>query len=491
MFFTLPEIEILHVDSLKEIQVIKNSALLTVGDISDEEYFDKLKSLDEQIAKLLAKTDKKNKNVNWKINFPHDLKFESLFVSLAASAEKNFFMNKYASELANNIQNSEIKNLYIQSFFDDKNFNRNLLTAFFSYLYTFNIYKKEESEKKIEKIFIIDSNNSISESMIADIKAVISGMNFTKDLGNEPANVLHPVEYAKRIEKEFNNTNVKVHTFGRAEMEKMGMGGLIGVAIGSVIEPKMVILEYNGNPKSNEKISFIGKGVTFDTGGISIKPSAGMEDMKFDMCGSATVVGLMKTLAERNAKVNVIGAVGLVENMPSGSAQRPGDIVKTMSGKTVEVLNTDAEGRMVLADVLWYVQDKYKPKMMVDLATLTGAVLVALGMEYAGLFSNNADLIQQISQASEKTGEKVWHLPLAEEYRSYMKSKVADLQNISNQSGYGPGSTTAALFLEEFVNEVPWVHLDIAGVAARRDNTATGFGVALLNQMIADNYEEK
>lgn len=488
MFFSLPEIEVLHVDSLEKIKVAEQSVLLTVGDIKDNDYNKKLQSWDKQIAKLLKKEELKESKI-WEINFPNELKFDSWLVSLA-NTEKNFFMNKYAAELMKNVHDDEMKNLYVQLFFNDENFKRNLLTAIFSHLYTFDLYKKEP-KKGFEKIFLIDGNKSISQSMLDEIKAVVNGMNFTKDLGNEPANVLHPVEYANRIEKEFKGTNVKVHTFGRAAMEKMGMGGLIGVAIGSEVEPKMVVMEYNGNPNSDEKISFIGKGVTFDSGGISIKPSKGMEDMKFDMCGSATVVGLMKTLAERGAKVNVIGAVGLVENMPSGSAQRPGDIVKTMSGKTVEVLNTDAEGRMVLADVLWYVQDKYKPKIMVDLATLTGSVLVALGTEYAGLFANDMSLMQKISQASEKTGEKVWNLPLAEEYRSHMKSKFADLQNISNQSGYGPGSTIAALFLEEFVNEVPWAHLDIAGVAARRDNTATGFGVALLNQMIADNYENK
>jgi leucyl aminopeptidase len=258
----------------------------------------------------------------------------------------------------------------------------------------------------------------------------------------------------------------------------------------------MVVMQYNGAPKAKDKrpIAFVGKGVTFDTGGISIKPSAGMEDMKWDMAGSAAVIGAMEALASRHAKVNAVGAVGLVENMPSGNAQRPSDIVKSMSGKTIEVLNTDAEGRLVLADVLWYVQDRFKPKAMLDLATLTGAVIIALGHEYAGIMSNNDDLAKKLIAAGTASGEKVWRLPLGEAYDRDIDSPAADVKNIAG--GRGAGSIIGGQFLHRFVNDVPWVHIDIAGMAWSGKDTATcpkgatAFGVRLLDRLVADNFED-
>jgi leucyl aminopeptidase len=278
-------------------------------------------------------------------------------------------------------------------------------------------------------------------------------------------------------------------------MRRLKMGALLGVAQGSVRPPRMVIMTWNGAPRARNKkpIAFIGKGVTFDTGGISLKPPGGMEDMKWDMGGSGVVIGLMKALAGRKAKVNAVGVVGLVENMPSGSAQRPGDIVTSMSGQTVEVLNTDAEGRLVLADALWYCKERFKPRAMIDLATLTGAIIIALGHHHAGMFSNDDKLSDWLAEAGKAVDEKVWRMPLGEEYDKQLKSAAADIPNIS--SGRDAGSITAAQFLQRFTGEVPWAHLDIAGVTWSKEakptvpKGGTGFGVRLLDRLVADHYE--
>jgi leucyl aminopeptidase len=307
--------------------------------------------------------------------------------------------------------------------------------------------------------------------------------------------VLYPESLAERC-KRLTAFGVKVEIFDEKQLDKMGAGALLGVGQGSARPSRMVILQYQGAPKAKDKrpVAFVGKGVTFDTGGISIKPSAGMEDMKWDMAGSAAVIGAIEALASRHAKVNAIGAVGLVENMPGHNAQRPSDIVRSLSGKTIEVLNTDAEGRLVLADVLWYVQDRFKPKAMFDLATLTGAVIVALGHEYAGIMGNDAGLAEKLAAAGEATGEKVWRLPLGEAYDRDIDSPAADVKNIA--AGRGAGSIIGGQFLARFVNDVPWVHIDIAGVAWSGKDTATcpkgatAFGVRLLDRRVADNYEE-
>ena len=317
-------------------------------------------------------------------------------------------------------------------------------------------------------------------------------MTLARNLVNEPANILFPVEFATRA-KELEKLGVEVDILDVKAMQKLGMGALLGVGQGSVRESRMVVMRWNGNKASKAKpVAFVGKGVCFDTGGISIKPGAGMEDMKGDMAGAACVTGLMHALAARKAKVNAIGAIGLVENMPDGNAQRPGDIVKTMSGQTVEVLNTDAEGRLVLADVLWYIQDKYKPEFMVDLATLTGAILVALGKEYAGLFSNNDELSARLVEAGGKTGEKMWRMPLGAAYDKMIDGQFADIKNIG---GRNAGSITAAQFLQRFVNDTPWAHLDIAGTGMASPSSdinqswGSGWGVRLLDRLVADHYE--
>jgi len=323
--------------------------------------------------------------------------------------------------------------------------------------------------------------------------SLYEGIKFTKDLVSEPGNVLYPDEYVKRI-LELRKLNLKVHVLDKVKMKKLGMNALIGVGQGSSKGSYLVTIEWSGLNKKSKPVAFVGKGVCFDTGGISLKPAKFMEDMTYDMAGSAVVVGLMKNLALRKAKVNAVGVVGLVENMPDGNAQRPGDIVKSFSGKTIEILNTDAEGRLVLADALSYTEKKFKPNFIVDLATLTGAIIVSLGSEYAGLFSNNDKISDQLFKAGEKVGEKVWRMPLNDNYDKLIDSKKADMQNI-NYVG-GAGSTTAAQFLQRFIlNKTPWAHLDIAGMAfskyggALNSGGATGYGVRLLNQLIEDNYE--
>ena len=357
------------------------------------------------------------------------------------------------------------------------------------------VFKKYKSKKNQESFNFLISINSktINYDKNKKFSSLIEGINFTKDLVSEPGNVLHPDEYAKRL-NELKKFGVKVVVYDKKKLKKLGMNALLGVGQGSVRGSYLVTMEWKGG-KSNEKpLSFVGKGVCFDTGGISLKPAKFMEDMTYDMAGSAVVAGLMKTLAIRKAKVNVVGVVGLVENMPGGNAQRPGDIVKSYSGKTIEILNTDAEGRLVLADALSFTEEKFKPKIIVDLATLTGAIIVSLGSEYAGLFSNDDKLSKYIYDSGLKVDEKVWRMPLNKNYDKLIDSKNADMQNI-NYLG-GAGSTTAAQFLQRFIlNKTPWAHLDIAGMAfskyggALSSWGATGFGVRLLNKLIEDNYE--
>jgi leucyl aminopeptidase len=322
--------------------------------------------------------------------------------------------------------------------------------------------------------------------------AAYDGVALARDLVNEPPNVLTPAEFARRA-GELEKLGVEIETLGEKQLRKLGMNALLGVGQGSEQDSHVVIMRWQGAKDENaQPIAFIGKGVVFDTGGISIKPAANMEDMKGDMAGAAAVVGLMRALAGRKAKVNVIGAIGLVENMPDGKAQRPGDIVTSMSGQTIEIINTDAEGRLVLADVLWHVKQKYNPKFMVNLATLTGAIMVALGQEHAGLFSNNDDLAKNLAEAGRKTGEKLWRMPLGPEYDKQIDSRFADMKNSGGRFG---GAITAAHFLQRFVDGCPWAHLDIAGTAMSSPTTdinkswGSGFGVRLLDRLVAENYE--
>jgi leucyl aminopeptidase len=366
--------------------------------------------------------------------------------------------------------------------------------------YRFDRYRtklKPEQKPSLEKVAVLTAQPEAAERRFQTLEKVAEGVVFTRDLVSEPANIIYPESLAEQA-KALEELGVEVEILDEKKMGKLGMGALLGVGQGSVRPPRLVVMQYKGKSggkgKLAEPIAFLGKGVTFDTGGISIKPAAGMEDMKWDMAGSAVVIGLMQALAARKAKVDVVGIVGLVENMPSGTAQRPGDIVTSMSGQTIEVINTDAEGRLVLADALWYCQDRFKPRFMIDLATLTGAIIIALGNDHAGLFSNNEELAEQIVAAGKAVGEPVWRLPLGESYDKLLDSDAADMRNVT--ADRAAGSITAAQFLQRFVNNLPWAHLDIAGVAWSKKDAptvpkgATGFGVRLLDRLVADHYEE-
>ncbi|MDC3060704.1 leucyl aminopeptidase [Candidatus Pelagibacter sp.] len=355
--------------------------------------------------------------------------------------------------------------------------------------YEFNLYKTKKNNKTIN-IFV---DKSALSKKSKKLNAILNGVNLTRDLVSEPGNILHPDEYAKRVSK-LKNTGLKITIYDEKQLKKMGCNALLGVGQGSIRGSYLVTMEWNGNRNRSKPLAFVGKGVCFDTGGISLKPAKFMEDMTYDMAGSAVVVGLMKNFAMRKAKINAVGVIGLVENMPGGNAQRPGDIVKSFSGKTIEVLNTDAEGRLVLADALTFTEKKFKPEFIIDLATLTGAIIVALGSEHAGLFSNDDKLSKKLYEVGEKVDEKVWRMPLNQNYDKLMDSKNADMQNI-NYVG-GASSITAAQFLQRFIlNKTPWAHLDIAGMAfskyggALNSSGATGYGVRLLNKLVEDHYE--
>ncbi len=432
--------------------------------------------------------------------------------------KKNFLTFKLSSKkkivlvsIKKNIQNVDIENLGAE-FYVNINFGKNseylintdsITSKFENFIghfihglklksYEFNKYKSKKETRQINIIVSGQKNQPSAKSQLK-FKALEEGTFYTRDLVSEPGNVLHPDEYAKRL-KSLKKFGLKINIYDNKKLKKMGMNALLGVGQGSIRGSYLVTIEWNGAKNNSKPLAFIGKGVCFDTGGYSLKPAKFMEDMTYDMAGSAVVVGLMKNLALRKAKINAVGVVGLVENMVSGNAQRPGDIVKSYSGKTIEVLNTDAEGRLVLADALTFTEKKFKPRFMVDLATLTGAIIVSLGSEYAGLFSNDDNLSKQLLDAGKKVEEKLWRMPLHKNYDKLINSKNADMQNI-NYVG-GAGSTTAAQFLQRFIlNKTPWAHLDIAGMAfskyggALNSGGATGYGVRLLNQLIEDNYE--
>jgi leucyl aminopeptidase len=363
--------------------------------------------------------------------------------------------------------------------------------------YKFDQFKTKKSKKDDQDpqgpldLALAGADVGALTKALAKTSGLADGVDFARTLVNLPPNQLYPESFAEKA-KGLEKLGVDVEILDVPAMEKLGMGALLGVGQGSVRPSRVVIMRWNGGAKGAQPVAFVGKGVCFDSGGISLKPGAGMEDMKGDMAGAACVVGLMHALASRKAKANVVGAIGVVENMPDGNAQRPGDIVTSMSGQTIEIINTDAEGRLVLADVLWYVQDSYKPVFMVDLATLTGAIIVALGKEYAGLFSNNDELSERLTQAGQATGEKLWRMPMGPVYDKQIDSKFADMKNTGGREG---GSISAAQFLQRFVNDTPWAHLDIAGTGMGsstgdlNQSWGSGFGVRLLDRLVADYYE--
>ncbi len=447
-----------------------------------------------QINKIIKSNYSKKKEF---IFFNHNLDQKIVLIKIKNN-QTSTENEKKGANFYNFVKSNILKNLtfFDVNIFETQNKNKNFIDEFLHGIqiksYEFNKYKtkRENSDININICFRKKIPNKLKNNRF---NSLLEGTNFTKDLVSEPGNILHPDEYSKRILK-LKKIGLKIKAYNKNELKKMGMGALLGVGQGSVRGSYLVTMEWNGIKTKTKPLAFVGKGVCFDTGGYSLKPARFMEDMTYDMAGSAAVVGLMKTLALRKAKINAVGVVGLVENMVSGNAQRPGDIVKSYSGKTIEVLNTDAEGRLVLADALTFTEKKYKPKFIIDLATLTGAIIVSLGSEYGGLFSNDDKLSKQLIQAGEKVDEKLWRMPLHKNFDKLMDSKNADMQNI-NYVG-GAGSTTAAQFLQRFIlNKTPWAHLDIAGMAfskyggALNSGGATGFGVRLLNKLIEDSYE--
>ena len=449
--------------------------------ISNEEY--------SFIGDLLAINDKKKKIITYDLNSRRRIILISIKKKITTSEVEALGAKFY--DIFKDIK---------QNHFDiNSETAKNTLQNFVGYFlhglrlksYIFDKYKSKK--EKTNLIINILGKNIPSLKHQIKFQAVENGTFFARDLVSEPGNILHPDEYAKRLNS-LKKIGLKVNVYDEKKLKKLGMNTLLGVGQGSIRGSYLVTMEWKGKKDNSKPVAFVGKGVCFDTGGISLKPAKFMEDMTYDMAGSATVVGLMKSLALRKARVNAIGVVGLVENMPGGNAQRPGDIVKSYSGKTVEILNTDAEGRLVLADALTFTEEKYSPKFIVDLATLTGAIIVSLGSEYAGLFSNDDKLSKQLIDVGEKTEEKVWRMPLNKNFDKLIDSKNADMQNI-NYVG-GAGSTTAAQFLQRFIlNKTPWAHLDIAGMAfskyggALNSGGATGYGVRLLNKLVEDYYE--
>jgi leucyl aminopeptidase len=362
--------------------------------------------------------------------------------------------------------------------------------------YRFDRYRtREPAEKKpsVKAVRIETDDVAAAQQAFAPLAALAEAVAFTRDLVSEPANILYPAEFARRV-KALEPMGLSVEVLGEEEMTALGMGSLLGVGQGSRRDSQLAVIQWRGAADPNaQPIAFVGKGVCFDTGGISLKPADGMEDMKWDMGGAGAVAGLMHVLAGRKAKVNAIGILGLVENMPDGNAQRPGDIVTSMSGQTIEVINTDAEGRLVLADAVWYCQERFKPKFVIDLATLTGAVVVALGNDIAGMYSNDDSLAENLLAASKTSGDTLWRMPLPAAYEKQIESAAADMKNVGGRPG---GSITAALFIQRFIKDTPWAHLDIAAVAWKKPSSvptipegATGFGVRLLDRLVADHYE--
>ena len=443
------------------------------------------KSHKHKIVKSLNKSLFNNKVFLEKKLLTYNINNKSYIFVNCLNSKTSLDYEKIGSDLYTFLKNNKAE----KSFFEPNSSNltnlqlEKLLHGVQLKSYNFNIYKTDKSKNLNIKLYIVGKKFKKTNPLRDKLNSLLEGVFLTRDLVSEPGNVLHPDEYAKRIMR-LRKLGLKVTVYDKKKLKKLGMNALLGVGQGSVRGSYLVTIEWNGAKNKSKPLGFVGKGVCFDTGGYSLKPAKFMEDMTYDMAGSATVVGLMKTLALRKSKINAVGVVGLVENMVSGNAQRPGDIVKSYSGKTIEVLNTDAEGRLVLADALTFTEEKFKPKFIIDLATLTGAIIVSLGSEYAGLFSNNNNLSKQLIDAGESVEEKLWRMPLNDNFDKLINSKNADMQNI-NYVG-GAGSTTAAQFLQRFIiNKTPWAHLDIAGMAfskyggALNSGGATGYGVRL------------
>lgn len=486
------------------VEDVYDGSNVVVGVYSNGELSKSAQDFDEKLNHEIS-------NILKKISFSGKLYESYVFSSLSETYSNIILIG--LGELEKNFSNFELEKLGASIYSavskfescivkignEDIKFEENVdgfsLIAFGSLLksWSFDKYKTKKDEKiKLTKIQYISADITSSNTNFISFKNLAESIFLTRHVVSEPGNVIYPESFAEIAQKELLPFGIEVEILNKNDMTALGMNALLGVAQGSEKEPKLVVLTWNGaEDKSSKPIAFIGKGVTFDSGGISLKPSDGMEDMRCDMAGAGTVLGLMKAVAMNKLSVNVVGVMGLVENMPSGSAQRPGDIVKSMSGQTIEVLNTDAEGRLVLADALWYTQNRFSPKAMIDLATLTGAIIIALGHEFAGLFSNNDELVDAIQKSADTTGEKVWRLPMTENFDKGIDSDIADIRNTAKPNVRG-SSITAAHFLKRFVNELPWAHIDIAGVESVANDLficnkgATGFGVHLLYDFLCN-----
>ena len=464
---------------------------------SNHKEFIKLASL-ETINQLVNKSSTNKRGYAF-VSHVKKNKFQNLFFFNIESKKIDYEYQNIGGQIVNEalrLKKEKIE-LSIDTLPKDlqrKNILENVLIGILSRNYIFQNYKTTNKNfSKIKSVNIVSKNKLLVNKSIRYATNIDLGVTQTRDLVTMPSNILNPHNFVTEIRK-LSKHGLKIEILDERKLKKIGMNALLGVGQGSSNKSYVAIMKWNGGKKNQKPISFIGKGVCFDTGGISLKPARFMEEMKYDMAGAGTVTGLMKLFAARKAKINAIGIVGLVENMPDGNAQRPGDVVKSYSGKTIEIFNTDAEGRLVLADLLTYTEKRFKPKFMVNLATLTGAIIISLGNEYAGLFSNNDQLADRINKVSYKDNEKAWRLPLNKNFDALIDSQIADVQNI-NYSG-GAGSITAAQFLQRFVlNKTPWAHLDIAGMAWTKKMTktipmgATGYGVKLLNRLVEEYYE--
>ena len=457
--------------------------------------------IDEKVRNLLKNVCKsesfKRKSFFEFFHYEKSNKIKSISVVKINPSEKLFKLEVLSGKILMHLEKKKINDVSVlfeeNGISNKRNFLYSICRGFVLKDYKFEKYRSvSKKEHNVKSIKLCNELSSADQKYVLSCANNSKGVFLTRDLVSEPANILYPekfVDFCKVMKK----AGVSLEIFDEKKLKKLKMNALLGVAQGSRRPARVLIMKWKGKDSPfNNPLAFVGKGVTFDTGGISLKPSGGMEDMKWDMGGAAVVAGLLYTLALRKAKANVVGIVGLVENMPDGNAQRPGDVVKSLSGQTIEVLNTDAEGRLVLADILWYINERFKPKFMIDLATLTGAIIVALGERYAGLFSNDDSLAKKILEASSETGELSWRLPMDEEFDKLLNCQIADMKNITGTRG--AGSITAAQFLKRFVKNTPWAHLDIAGVTwSKKDSNfsrpgGTGFGVKLLDEFVKKNY---
>ena len=457
--------------------------------------------IDEKVRNLLKNVCEsenfKRKSFFEFFHYEKSNKIKSISVVKINPSEKLFKLEVLSGKILMHLEKKKINDVSVlfeeNGISNKRNFLYSICRGFVLKDYKFEKYRSvSKKEHNVKSIKLCNELSSADQKYVLSCANNSKGVFLTRDLVSEPANILYPekfVDFCKVMKK----AGVSLEIFDEKKLKKLKMNALLGVAQGSRRPARVLIMKWKGKDSPfNNPLAFVGKGVTFDTGGISLKPSGGMEDMKWDMGGAAVVAGLLYTLALRKAKANVVGIVGLVENMPDGNAQRPGDVVKSLSGQTIEVLNTDAEGRLVLADILWYINERFKPKFMIDLATLTGAIIVALGERYAGLFSNDDSLAKKILEASSETGELSWRLPMDEEFDKLLNCQIADMKNITGTRG--AGSITAAQFLKRFVKNTPWAHLDIAGVTwSKKDSNfsrpgGTGFGVKLLDEFVKKNY---